>query len=126
MSNVKCRYCGQSVPHGKSHHCAKMQAAGKPARVADEDDGDFFLSLAAALATDNWLIGAAVGGSVSGGIVGDALAVDNDSSSQESSYQSSSSDSGGSSSSSSDSGSSSSSSDSETLAAFGFARATAM
>ncbi len=43
------------------------------ARTASDDDGDFFISFVVATTTDNWLLGYAAGGNLSGAILGDLL-----------------------------------------------------
>ncbi len=77
MKTVKCRYCNTNVQLGTKHQCLKMQQARLSAQTASEDNGDFFVSLAIAAATNNWSTGAAMGGNPIGGIVGDLLVDDN-------------------------------------------------
>lgn len=76
MKTVKCRYCNTNVQLGTKHQCLKMQQASLSAQTVSEDNGDFFVSLAVAAATDNWFLGTAMGGDLIGGIVGDLLVDD--------------------------------------------------
>lgn len=72
MSNkIFCRYCKQELNPGTSHQCSQMANAGHSSRVANEDDGDFFVSAAVAAVSDDWFIGAIVGGDIAGAVVGD-------------------------------------------------------
>lgn len=59
-----CPFCHKQV--GKSHFCSS-----KRRRVEQDDNGDFLLSFAVGMATNNALLGGLVGGDFAGGILGD-------------------------------------------------------
>jgi|GEM_PF-3698568 len=81
---LKCKHCNQQVANGARHHCREMQVAGVSERTVS-DDGNFFLSMIVAQATDSALLGYAVGGSLAGAFVGDSLNSGDSSSSSDSS-----------------------------------------
>lgn len=54
-----------------------MRAAQQPAQVVSEDNGDFFVSLLIAEATDSWMLGTLAGGNIVGAIIGQEIADSN-------------------------------------------------
>ena len=92
MSAVKCRFCTAEVLSGTRHHCKQMQDANHPPQIASDDEesggGDFFVSLAVAAITDNWVIGTLVGGDLAGATVGDMLFNDSDDDGSDSDFDS--------------------------------------
>ncbi|OHA84002.1 MAG: hypothetical protein A2408_03855 [Candidatus Yonathbacteria bacterium RIFOXYC1_FULL_52_10] len=91
MTQVVCRFCTAEIQSGARHHCKQMQEANHPAQIAsdDEDSSDgFFVSLAVAAVTDNWMIGALVGGDLTGAAVGDMLFNDSDDDGSDSDFDS--------------------------------------
>lgn len=66
MANkVICRYCRNKVDIGVMHLCRQMQTARKHEGVrTSEDNRDFFVPLAVALASNDWMLGAVVGASL--------------------------------------------------------------
>ena len=60
-THVKCRYCRNEIVVGSTHLCGQMSESGvSAARLVDADDVDFFISLALAIATDDWFLGASL------------------------------------------------------------------
>jgi hypothetical protein len=72
MANVKCKHCGQTAETGRSHNCPQKGKISVPYQVSP-DDGDFLISMVIGAATDSALIGGGLGGSFTGGIIGDLL-----------------------------------------------------
>ncbi len=70
---VVCRYCGKPARKGRPHHCEEMQRKNVESRVAESNDGNFFLSYLIATTTDNWFLGYMVGGNMPGAILGDLM-----------------------------------------------------
>jgi len=61
---MKCRRCGKIG----NHYCS---VEGR--QLSENDDGDFFLSMAIGAVTDSAILGGLLGGDLVGGIVGDLL-----------------------------------------------------
>lgn len=61
---AKCKHCDK---HG-DHYCKTLQK-----QISEEDEGDFFMSVAVGAATNNGLLGGIVGGDLAGGIIGDMI-----------------------------------------------------
>lgn len=81
---MTCRSCTEKIMPGKQHHCSAGHSFMAPPSPT-EDSSDFVLSYIVASATDNALLGYAVGGSPFGAILGDSTHVVSPASIQESS-----------------------------------------